>query len=345
MSYDVRPADLDADRADILRLWNGNLRDADTARYRWIYEHNPQGPIGCWVVTDGAAAVAGVAAAFPRVIQGPSRHWRGGVASDFVVDAAHRSIGPALMLQRTLAASCIGNDQFDVLLGFANKAASAVQVRAQFTDLGPATDLRKVIRSAAALTRRYGMFGRIAAPAVDSAMAFVERRSYISRGGVRCVEVSAFDARFDALWTRVAPGMPLTGRRTSAYLNWRFRDHPHIRHRILVAEQIGTSALKGYLVWYVRKDELIVADVLTDETPDTQLALIAQVLKDARVLGVESVRLRYFGPADRFRALERLGFRASESGRRVVMCVSPAAAASVPLERNSWYLLEGDADP
>jgi hypothetical protein len=249
------------------------------------------------------------------------------------------------MLQRTLAQSCGKRAQFDVVFGFANAAARAVQVRAQFKDVGPATDLRKVVRSAAAFRRRFGALGRIAAPAADTAIAVMECRASESSRQWQCSEVQEFDARFDALWAAVSPTVPLTGERTSRYLNWRFRDHPHIRHRIVIAQRRGAETLAGYLVWYAREDELIIADLLTGESSDAQVALAAWVLNDARSLGLESVRLRYFGAPERFSALQRLGFRASESGRHVVMRVSPAAASDLPLDRHSWYLLEADADP
>jgi hypothetical protein len=345
MSYDVRTADLNANRADILRLWDGSLRDADAERYRWIYERNPQGAVACWVVNDAGGATAGVAAVFPHTIHGSLRPWRAGITGDFVVDKAHRAMGPALMLQKALARSCVQDAEFDVVYGFANKAARAVQVRAGFKDLGPATDLRKVVRSAAALTRRYGTVGRMAAPAVDTAIALMERGSRRSTHVLRCSEVAAFDSRFDAFWARVAPSLPLTGERSSRYLNWRFRENPHIRYQTLVAERADTGALAGYLVWYVREGELIIADVLTDESSDALVVLAAHVLKCARDVRAESVRLRYFGAPDRFRALHRLGFRARDAGRHVVMCVSPRATSDLRLDRESWYLLEGDADP
>lgn len=345
MSYDVRTADVHANRADILRLWHGSLRDADAERYRWIYETNPQGAVGCWVVNDAGGGAAGVAAAFPHTLHGSTRPWRAGVAGDFVVDKAHRAMGPALMLQKALVRSCVQGAEFDVVYGLANKAARAVQVRAGFKDLGPATDLRKVIRSAGVLARRYGSLGRAAAPVVDTAIALIERGSRQSTHLLRCAEIASFDSRFDEFWGRVAPSLPLTGERSSRYLNWRFRENPHIRYHTLTAERADTGALAGYLVWYVREGELIVADVLTDEASDALVVLAAHALKRARQAGAESVRLRYFGAPDRFRALDRLGFRASESGRHVVMCVSAAAASDLRLDRDSWYLLEGDADP
>lgn len=343
MSYDLRTADLQANRADILRLCHDSLRDADAERYRWIYETNPQGAVGCWVVNDAGGSATGVVAAFPHTIHGSIRPWRAGVAGDFVVDKAHRAMGPALMLQKALARSCVEDAKFDVIYGLANKAARPVQVRAGFTDLGPATDLRKVIRSARVLTRRYGPLGRVAAPVVDAAIALIERGSRQSTRALRCGDVAAFDSRFDEFWARVSPSLPLTGERSSRYLNWRFREHPHIRYHTLTAERADTGALAGYLVWYVREGELIVADVLTDGS-DALVVLASHLLKRARHAGVESVRLRYFGAPDRFRALHGLGFRASESGRHVVMCVSAAAAPDLRLDRDSWYLLEGDAD-
>jgi hypothetical protein len=345
MPYDVRTADLNTNRADILRLWNGSLRDADAKRYQWIYERNPQGAVGCWLVNDAGGAAAGVAAAFPQTIHGSRRLWRAGVAGDFVVDKAHRAIGPALMLQKALAKSCAHDAQFDVVYGFANQAARAVQVRAGFKDLGPATDLRKVIRTEAALVRRYGTAGRVAAPMVDAAIALMDRRSRPSTHELRCVDVAAFDTRFDDLWARVAPLLPFTGERSSRYLTWRFRENPHIRYQTLAAERTDIEALAGYLVWYVRANELIVADVIADPSSDALEVLVAQVLKHARHRGVQSVRLRYFGAPERLQPLHRLGFRESESGRYVVMSVSPAASSQVPLDRNSWYLLEADADP
>lgn len=345
MSYEVRIADLNANRADILRLWRGSLRDADAERYRWIYESNPQGPAGCWVVNDAGGAAAGVAAAFPHTIQGSRGPWRAGVAGDFVVDKAHRTMGPALMLQKALAKSCVQDAEFDVVYGFANKPARAVQVRAGFTDLGPATDLRKVFRSATALTRRYGTVGRVLAPVVEAVIALMERGSRQSTHLLRCSEIGAFDARFDEFWARVAPSMPLTGQRTSRYLNWRFREHPHITYQTVIAERADTGAMAGYLVWYVREGEAIIADVLTEESSGALAVLAGHVLKRARQAHAQSVRLRYFGAPDRFRALHRLGFRAGDAGRHVLMCISARALSDLRLDRESWYLLEADADP
>lgn len=345
MPYEIRAADLAADRTDIIRLWGGGLREADAARYQWIYENNPQGAVGCWVVTDAPHSVIGVAAVFPQTLRDGARTWRAGVAGDFVVDKEHRAMGPALMLQKRFAGACAAGHAFDVVYGFANRAARAVQLRAGFVELGCATDLRKIIRSADALTRRFGVIGTLVAPFVDAGMATAELRGRGLSANYKCSESPVFDARFDELWARAAPGLPLTGERSSRYLNWRFREHPHIRYQTLIAERRDSAQIAGYLVWYVRDDEFIVADVLTDDSSGALVALAAGALERARTLGARSVRLRYFGADERFTSLQALGFRHSDSGRHVVVSIASTAPRDLFLDRKNWYLTEGDADP
>jgi hypothetical protein len=63
---------------------------------------------------------------------------------------------------------------------------------------------------------------------------------------VRVVE--AFDARWDALWERLAPRTDVAGVRDARYLRWRYLARPDTRYEILAAEAAG-GALEGYLVW------------------------------------------------------------------------------------------------
>ena len=344
MSYTVAAGDLRDDRASILSVWDGSLRRADAQWYRWIYEDNPFGPVRCWLLRDAPeGAVSGTATVFPRTLWGMGRPWRAGVTGDFAVTKAHRALGPALMLQKAIAHSCSQNE-YDVVYGFPNRPSQAVQVRAGFTDLGPAIEYRKMLRSAGALGRRYGALARVAAPLLDAAMLVAERRLLRSPEPFLFSETTRFDERFDDFWQRMRPAVPLTGERTSAYLSWRCSDCPNGGYRTLVMQHADSGAMAGYVVWCVRDDEVVIADLLAEDSTRGLAALAARLVDRARELRVSSVRARYFGAPERLGALRRLGFRATDSGGHVVMCVSPAAPAPALLDRNNWYLLEGDAD-
>jgi hypothetical protein len=346
MSYLVRPADVAADRDAILEVWRESLPSADADHYRWVYEQNPFGPVSTWVLESTEQdAVIGVATVLPRMLSGLGRTWRAGVTIDFAVTKGHRTLGPALMLQKAIVAAC-REQQFDLVYGFPIEAASRVQTRAGFTPLGKATEVRKTLRSASALAARYGRVASLAAPLVDSAQRVVENVCMRSAAGThRLTEATTFDERFDALWTRVKNTLPLTIARTSSYLNWRYRQCPHASYRAIAMQSPAADDIAGYGVWSFRDGQLIVADMLAEDGARGVRVLTAELLRLARELGATVVRTRCFGASAMIEGQRGIGFRAGESARDAVMCVAPnAPARDALMDRRNWYLLHGDTD-
>ena len=343
--YVVHAADESVHSADVVDVWTGSLRTNDgDRRHAWIYRDNPSGPASCWVLRDTAGGnVVGTAAVFPRCLTGMGRTWRAGITGDFAVKPAHRAIGPALMLQRAVIGACQGG-KYDFVYGFPNGASRPVQVRAGFRDLGPATHLRKTLRSAPALARRYGATAGLAGPVVDALLRLRERGAGTG-SQFRFHETTTFDERFDAFVARLGTQLPLTGERTSRYLNWRFGSAPDGPYRTLVMEHGPDSEIAGYLVWCVREREAVIVDLLAEDAEHGVLALATELLRRLRQLPVDAVRARYFGAPRLADVLRPLGFRAGQSGRHVVIYVPPhIASADALVDRNNWYLLEGDSD-
>lgn len=344
MSYVVRPADLAADRGDILSVWAGSLPTADAEHYRWVYQENPFGPVSTWVVESDGRSVVGTATVLPRLLNGLGRTWRAGVTIDFAVARGHRTLGPALMLQKAILGAC-RERQFDLVYGFPIEASSRVQARAGFTPLGKATEVRKPLRTATALTGRYGPLAGLAAPLVDRALRLAENRVRVEQQGCRCTEPPQFDGRFDDLWQRVKDTLPLTGERTAAYLNWRFGRCPHAKYHTVALESTAGDCVRGYAVWTLSGEEFIIADLVADTGANGSLLLMRELLRRARELRVETVRTRCFGALALTEVQRRLGFRASESARDAVICVPPDAPISTALaDRRNWFLLHGDTD-
>ena len=344
--YAVHAADQSVHASDLVDVWTGSLRTSDgDRRYAWIYRDNPSGPASCWVLRDTAAGgVVGTAAVFPRCLLGMGRTWRAGIAGDFAVRPAHRALGPALMLQRAVIDAC-QNGNYDLVYGFPNHASWAAQVRAGFRDLGHATDLRKTLRSAPALARRYGTLAGSAGPLVDAVLRLRERWFARTSSQFRFHETTTFDERFDAFVARIGTKLPLTGERTSRYLNWRFGGAPDGPYRTLVMERASGGGIAGYLVWCLREREAVIVDLLAEDLEYGVPALATELLRQLRQVRADAVRARYFGAPRLVDVLRPLGFRARPSGRHVVIYVSPHTAFSDALmDRNNWYLLEGDSD-
>jgi GNAT superfamily N-acetyltransferase len=340
MAYTVRAADLVADRPHILRVWEESLPSATADHYTWVYERNPFGPVSTWVL-EADDDVVGTATVMPRTLIGMGRRWRAGVTVDFAVAAGHRTVGPALMLQKALLQAC-RDEGFDVIYGFPVQAASRVQSRAGFTALGRAAELRKTLRSADALTHRFGAMARVAAPFVDAALRIADVLQRPSpRAPYRFAELSTFDARFDDFWDRLRHTMPLTSDRTSAYLNWRYAQCPHDAYHTLVMESSTGDRIHGFAVWSVRHGEFLIADVIAEDAA----ALMSALVDRARSLGATAMSSRSFGAALLTDVQRHCGFKLGESGRDAVMFVPAGGECAQRLaDRGNWYLLRGDTD-
>src|ERR1700687_259464 len=102
MTIRVRPVHLESEREELLGILQTNLLAIPHARrFQWLYYANPDGPAWTWFVYQrGTDHVVGVASVFPRAMWVGAQPKICGQVGDFAVPASHRSLGPALMLQR-----------------------------------------------------------------------------------------------------------------------------------------------------------------------------------------------------------------------------------------------------
>src|SRR5438552_13434479 len=83
-------------------------------RFDWLYRHPPGGNPRSWFLIDRKTGSAvGAASVFPRFLMVGHRLLRCGQVGDFAVDAAYRTLGPALMLQRATLEP-VKNGELDV---------------------------------------------------------------------------------------------------------------------------------------------------------------------------------------------------------------------------------------
>src|SRR5690348_14005419 len=101
MAIVVSRADINNDREIVIRTLRRYLNDQiDERRYEWLYCSNPFGDVRAWLAFDEDGEAVGAAAAFPRPMLICGQQRLGCVLADFCVSQRHRSLGPALQLQR-----------------------------------------------------------------------------------------------------------------------------------------------------------------------------------------------------------------------------------------------------
>src|SRR5688500_13696162 len=104
--YTVREASLDdtADTSALFGVWDAAYPAALAPRFDWLYRRNPAGPARVWLLCTPTGEAVGGLSVFPRRFWAGGRHLSGAIVGDMIVLPAHRTLGPALMLQRAVQA-------------------------------------------------------------------------------------------------------------------------------------------------------------------------------------------------------------------------------------------------
>ena len=352
MSYRITRSDIDTIEPVLVRLWSENLsmRHAPRDKYVWYYRNNPLGQAAAFILeksdADQGAEAVGSCGIGPRAIYVDGRPLTAGLFADFTVDKAHRTVLPALMLQRALAE--YAQQQFDVAYAYPNDAAVGIFSRIGYEVLGRAGRYVRVLRSADYLRRAIPMAPVAAAVSVaaDLGLNIVDRMFAVRGAGMRLDWVADVDERFDRLFEEVRPQYRIIGDRRQGFLRWRFVNRCGVPHRIAALVDVATGAVHAYGVIAEREPgSALLADFLARTNEDLGI-LLDRLAVALRREGYSSVRTYFLGSAPVTATLTSHRFRFRNPGKFIVL----GAGSSAPAERaalmqvNDWYLTEADRD-
>ncbi len=94
----------------------------------------------------------------------------------------------------------------------------------------------------------------------------------------------------DVLWDRIKEGYPLSIRKDSPYLFWRYRDHPTRRYEVLQIRNRYSKGLRGLAICSIQDADLFLLDFLTRNVFELEY-LLASVERLAAMRGVRRVVL------------------------------------------------------
>ena len=347
--YRVEAASLDAEAQEIINLWADNLGHPErrAAKLEWFYRCNPVHRAEVFLLRDArqpqAVGVTGLAC---RQIRIGEHLVDGGLMADFAVDAHHRTLFPALTLQRTVLQ--LGLTHYDLLYGFPNPKSLPVVRRAGYEVLGGMSRYVCVLRTRDYLPRWIPASARaVAGQALDVLLRL--RRGLLPR----LIQTDAYsvawadqpDDRFNALWaTRPNNDLQVIGIRDCAFLAWRFAPKPWHRYRFFVVSNPATDQMLGYAVCEPDNGVLHVRDLLAAGPEGHNLPILLRALmREARKQGHRSVSLEFMCPADTVKILMRAGLRAREHSSQP-MILATSEDVRVTLQPYAWYLTRADID-
>jgi hypothetical protein len=268
-------------------------------------------------------------------------------AIDLNVDREHRSVAPALKLQRAVTDE-LRERRVDLIYGFANSQSVALLRRAGYRPLGELPRWIKPLRPGPWLKTRQrpGVAWKLAARLGLPLARWASPETYRYRiGSSRIGLVESFDARFDELWNAARPQFPIAGERTAAYLRWRFDKCPDGPYHTLGLTD-AQGRLAAYVVYRRREGVAYVADFLF-RSPASLSRLLAGFLRRMRRERVEAVAAFCFAPDEVRRTLRHFGFWLRPSGLNTLVHSDAerlGADRSQLLAPDHWFLTGADLD-
>lgn len=339
----IRPGDLEADRSAAIALLSRYVNPAyDHRRFDWVYRDNPAGPGRLWMALDGSTGdPIGTAGALPRWMCIDGAPFVGWVLADFCVSDTHRSLGPALQLQRTCLEE-LAADGVPLWYDFPGRRMEAVYRR---LGVRPGPHLRRLarpLRTYRKLQQRLGspILARATSLVADLALAWGARpprrtgRLAVAPHPGRCGE------EFTALARRTSPQYGICVWRSAEYLNWRYHDSPVQPHELV------TARLDGKLIAYAAiacdADVPTLVDLFGEAEPLP--ALVRSTIALLRGRGATGVNIWVRDSHPWVPLLRGLGFQPRETAPVVVGTPPGSPWSSRAADDASWFLMHGDRD-
>jgi hypothetical protein len=326
MGVTIRLADPIADRDALIAGLRDHLNPlTDRNRYDWLYLDNPDGVARIWVVEEeGSGRIVGSSSLVPRNVYIRGRESLGCVVADTWVHPDHRILGPALKLQRACLDD-IGSSGFTFAYDFPRQAMPAIYKRLGAEPADSLQDYVRLLNASRHLEDRFGssMIADIASLLVNPALRFACRP--VRNSGLRFdYETGRCTSEFTNFHRSIV-GQDLCVARTSAFLNWRYLDHFHLKHRILTARQDGRIA--GYVVFAERHPRAEIVDVMSESGTVTE-SLLRALLTDLTNQGYSTASYSTLSTSCHAPALARLQFRLQSETPFIAILPGNAETAS-----------------
>lgn len=344
MAYKTRTGDLVADRDVVLELWHGSLEGVLTRGQKYLlhYQQCPWGAPDIELLENDGQAV-GVAAVQPRSMRHAGQDFKAGLLIDFAVSPAHRSVGPALKLQKALLARCEG--RYDLIYGMPNGNARALSRRAGMEEVGSIVRLVRVLRYGR-YVRSYlpEMFASLAGRVLDASTGVAGSLRRLIHGQMVATWSDTPVAEFDALWQaqKEAQGDCLVAPRDTLRLGWRLASTATRRTRYLLLRDRRGGRLAGWFACQRLAETLKVMDYWTPGAArGTSRVLLDALAAAAAAIGCASVSIELFAPDAVLQSWMAAGFVARES-RPIFAKWSRALGGAAP--QPAMFLTSADED-
>ncbi len=342
VGYEIRSAHALDDEAVILDRWQDGLFQPASAMQKldWFYRRSPTGSPDLFLLTVAGAAV-GIGSLAKRQMYLDGKTMMACVPIDFVITEAHRSLFPAIHMQKHIRRAALIASA--IAFTSPNDKSLGVFARAGYKRIGELVRHTRVLRAAPYLSHHLPAFiGGIIGPVADLFRNAGVALQLLTAPRMDPAWQERPDASFDALFQRCLDRSTLLGERDARFLAWRFADCPFYNYRFFTLRAPSDQRLLGYAACRVQADHLYVDDFLIDADAAEMHANFWRALARAAYRqGHAALTLQFLGSPAHRGAIAAAGLVTRDTCP-VLACASsqfPGGLAAI-----NWYLTAADFD-
>ncbi len=314
----VRPVDHNSETQKLLSILQANLPHLPHAqRFDWLYRGNPDGQASSWFAYEGMPDhVVGMTSLFPRSMWVGGEVKLCGQVGDFAISPSHRSLGPAVLLQR---ATFCPVDQKE--LAFCYDCPPHEAGMSTFRRLGiPANCMidryALPLRVDRLLRKQLGAAAALPAAACNLLLR-IHRQSFL-KPRIKGLEVSeltgAFGEEFSQLDALIRNKNVIRGRRTAALLNWRYRTDPLHQYRVFTTRRQGE--LIAFAIVCATSEIVTIVDIFGTQIQESAILLLAAIVESFK--GAQQTVEAHLAPGSELIGhLLKMGFRLRSQSAQV----------------------------
>jgi len=169
----------------------------------------------------------------------------------------------------------------------------------------------------------------------------------VSGSSLEVIETRVLGPEINRLWERCAPSMEMGLVRNRAYLDWRYRAHPDVDYRVLVAQDSGSGGLRGLCVMRdggIDPGAATIMDWLVpSDDEEAACSLLGEVGRRAQAAGQGTVGAFFPDGLHWFQRFQEYGFRVRAT-EAIQVARSWDRAVSLRDIRRGFYATFGDMD-
>jgi hypothetical protein len=331
----------------IQKIWRaGGMGSAggahsDAARYQWFYLHNPEGSAAANILRHAAGDIP---IGFLGI--GRRRLWLGsefvaaGTLVDFVVDPSHRTVFPAMLLQRKGREFAMQSMQ--VLIGLPDKKAVPVCNRLDRHVNFPLPRFARVLRAKSYFERWLPAWLARPLAYFSDALDLAAIRLRLLLTPLRGEWTRTFDSKFDRLWGSLEKRGMVLGVRDEAFLRWRFEQQPGHDYLVFAIRRKAAKELLMYFVCEQSDYGLAVKDCLNIGSERELCQGLLMLSLEARRMGANVLDIQIAAPKTWSQALRRANFVWRSDRPFFAVVAEPLRERAA--DGLHWYITQADED-